>query len=118
MGALPQARVLLAGDRLDVEWPELACCAGLVATCRLRDGTAHVSGTWVRASDSRFGTTCGPLAVEVEVQPRDGHVCMSVEATARAEIDVVQVALSGRVAMAGVDLAWVLYNGYQSWDPA
>ena len=117
---VPQARVALAGGRLDVEWPAIASCTDLAAKCRLRDGTVHESEGWaaVPGADSRFVATCGPLVVEAELEPRDGHLRMSAEATATADADVAQLIISMRAEVTGADLAWVLYNGYQSWDPA
>ena len=117
---VPQARVELAGGRLDVEWPAMASCTGLVARCRLRDGTVHESDGWAAApgADARFVAICGPLVVEAELQPRDGHVRMSAEAVARSDADVAHLSISAGVEVAGRDLAWVLYNGYQSWDAA
>jgi hypothetical protein len=115
MGA-PPARVQLTGDRLDVEWPGLAACTGLTARCWLRDGTVHESARWSAAEAGRFRTTCGPLDLDVELQPSDGCVRLRAEASATADVDVARIAVAVRARGAGDDLAWVLYNGYQSWD--
>jgi hypothetical protein len=119
MGA-PQARVQLTGDRLDLEWPALASCTELTVRCWLHDGTVHESQTWsaVPAAADRYRTTCGPLDVEVELRPGDGCVSLRAEATATADVDVARVAVAARAAGAADDLAWVLTNGYQSWDPS
>src|SRR5215471_16278910 len=119
MGA-PQARVQLTGDRLDLEWPALASCTELTVRCWLRDGTVHESSRWsaVPAAASRYRATCGPLDVDVELRPGDGCVSLRAEATATADVDVARVAVAARAAGAGDDLAWVLANGYQSWDPS
>lgn len=119
MGA-PQARVQLTGDRLDMEWPARASCTSLTARLRLRDGTEHESASWIAVPEAseRFRTTCGPLDVEVELQPGDGCIAICASATALAAVDVTCIGISGRARAAGSDLAWVLYNGYQSWDPA
>jgi hypothetical protein len=119
MGA-PRARVQLTGDRLDLEWPALASWTGLTARCWLRDGAVHESSRWtaVPAAANRFRTRCGPLDLEVELQPRDGCVRLRAEASAAAEVDVGRVAVAARASGVREDLAWVLANGYQSWDPS
>src|SRR5215472_5268322 len=116
MGA-PQARVQLTGDRLDLEWPALASCTDLTVRCWLRDGTMHESPRWtaVPAAD-RYRATCGPLDVDVELRPGDGCLALYAEATARTDVDVARVAVAARAHRAVEDLAWVLANGYQSWD--
>lgn len=116
----PHARVQLTGDRLDLSWPDAASCAGLTARCRLRDGTVHESASWttVAESNERFQSACGPLTVEVELQLNDGCVRVQAEATATEDVEVTQVALVAQASAVGTDLAWVLYNGYQSWDPS
>src|SRR5712691_3968622 len=116
MGA-PHARVLLKGDRLDVEWPAAAgtaACAGLVARCRLRDGALHESDAWAPAADcdERFRARCGPPEVELTLRPLDGCVWMAAQATALAQVDVAQVIVSATPRGPGADLAWVLTNGY------
>jgi Melibiase/Helicase HerA, central domain len=118
MGA-PQARAQLTDGRLDAEWPARASWAGLVARCTLRDGTVFESEGWapLPGPRRRFRAVCGPLAVEIELEPSDGRIRTLAEATALAEVDVAELMLSGRVE-AGSGMPWVLYNGYQSWDPA
>src|SRR2546423_1153268 len=119
MGA-PQARIQLTGDRLDLEWPAMASCTGLVAECQLRDGTVHESGRWsaVPETRQRYRTECGPLQVEIDLTLTDGCARLLAEATAKAGVDVAQVVISARAQGAATELAWVLYNGYQSWDAA
>ena len=119
MGA-PRARVQLAGDRLDLEWPDLVTCAGLTALCWLRDGTVHESASWaaVPTAANRYRTSCGPLDVEVELQPDDGCVRLRADASATATAEVARVGVAVSVHGVGEDLAWVLANGYQSWDPS
>jgi Melibiase len=58
------------------------------------------------------------VVVEAELLPKDGHVRMWAEATITTDVDVTQLGICARVQAAGVDLDWVLYNGYQSWDRA
>jgi hypothetical protein len=41
---------------------------------------------------------------------------MRLEAIAQAPADVAQMTVSARAELVGEDLAWVLYNGYHSWD--
>ena len=43
---------------------------------------------------------------------------MRLEAQARAEVEVVEIALAMRPRLVASSLGWVLYNGYQSWDAA
>src|SRR5262252_955591 len=119
MGA-PQARVQLTGDRLGLEWPALASCTDLTVRCWLRDGTVHESPRWaaVPAIANRFETRCGPLDVNVELQPGDGCVRLRAEALATRDVDVARVAVAVRLHGHDDDLAWVLTNGYQSWDPS
>jgi Melibiase len=114
----PQARVQLTADRLDLEWPALVSCTELTARCWLRDGSVHESASWaaVPAAGVRHRTTCGPLDVEVELQPGDGCVRLCAEAVATADVDVARVAVAVDARGTGDDLAWVLANGYQSWD--
>ncbi|HXM57430.1 MAG TPA: glycoside hydrolase family 36 protein, partial [Candidatus Dormibacteraeota bacterium] len=116
----PQARVQLTGYRLDLEWTNLASWSRLLARCRLRDGTVHESGGWNAAPGpaGRFRTTCGPLGIEIELQLNDGCVRLQAEATAADDVDIAQLTIAGCPRAVGADLAWVLYNGYQSWDPA
>src|SRR5262249_20127337 len=112
------ARVQLRGDRLDLEWPAVASCAALSARCELRAGAAHESASWtaVAGTGHRFRTRCGPLGVVVELQPGDGCVRVQAEVVSAVAVDVARVSVSARVESAVADLAWVLYNGYQSWD--
>jgi hypothetical protein len=116
----PHARVQLTGDRLDLEWPNLAAWSGLQARCRLRDGTMHESDGWIAAPGpaGRFRTVCGPLFIEVELRLNDGCVRLQAEATAGEDADVAQLTIAGTPLAVGRELAWVLYNGYQSWDAA
>ena len=119
MGA-PTARVLLTGDRLHVQWPEAATCTELVARCRVGEGGSHEAHSWARvqAADGWYRTSCGPLRVDLELQPHDGCVRMRCEATAEREVDVTEVAVAARARLHDAEVAWVLYNGYQSWDAA
>jgi alpha-galactosidase len=119
MGA-PQARVQLTGERLDLNWPAFATCAGLEAECRLRDGTVHRSSGWTAApaESDRYRTTCGPLQLVLELLARDGCVRVRLDAEATGAADIVEVAIASRALLRGSPPAWMLYNGYQSWDPA
>src|SRR5262245_35084697 len=119
MGA-PRPQVSLTGDRLDLWWRPSTCCAQLTANCTLRDGSRHESDSWqeVGETSGRFRTDCGPVRIDLELQPQDGCVCMQAEAVGHTEVDVVAVAIAARPRVAGSELSWVLYNGYQSWDPA
>ncbi len=116
----PPARVRLRGDHLDLEWGALAGWTGLAAWCRLGDGAEHESAAWmvVEEARGRFRTACGPLLLDLRVEPCDGVVRLRVEATADREVEVAQVAVAGRPLLAGSGAGWVLYNGYQSWDPS
>src|SRR4029077_13973606 len=117
MGA-PQARVRLEGDRLDLEWPGVATCVELVANCRLTAGDEHQSARWeaVGETPGRYHASCGPLDVELELSLRQGWIGMRVETIAVTPVAVGQVAISARAELAGANLAWVLCNGYHSWD--
>jgi Melibiase/Helicase HerA, central domain len=119
MGA-PRAQVLLTGDRLHVEWPEMVACTELVARCKHEEGEIHEARSWARVPDSRdrYRATCGPLRVDLELQPRDRCVRMRCEVTADEQVDVREVSVATEVRLADTDLAWILYNGYQSWDAA
>ncbi|HZU16398.1 MAG TPA: alpha-galactosidase [Candidatus Dormibacteraeota bacterium] len=119
MDGLP-AGVRLRGDRLDLEWGALAGWSGLAACCRLGDGTEHESAAWtvVEGERGRFRTACGPLRIDLCLEPREDAIRLWAEATADREVEVSQVAISGRPLLAGCGPGWVLYNGYQSWDPA
>jgi len=119
MGA-PKARVQLTGDRLDLDWPALAACTELSAECRLRGGAVHRSAGWTEApaETGRYRTTFGPLTLELELLVTGGCVRMRAEAVARAQVDVVEIAISARPLLGEAPPAWVLYNGYQSWDAA
>src|SRR5437763_6249097 len=117
MGA-PRARVQLVADRLHLEWPGVAACMQLTAGCRLTDGREHSCAAWTEAREvpGRYVTSCGPLRIELHLQPTDGCVRMRLEATVQEPADVTQVTVSARVELPGEELAWVLYNGYHSWD--
>ncbi len=119
MGA-PEARVQLTGERLDLDWPAFASCTGLEAECRLRDGTVHRSNGWTAApaEADRYRTTCGPLQLVLELRAVDGCVRVRLDAEATEAAEVMEVAIAGRPLLRGSPPAWVLYNGYQSWDPA
>lgn len=117
MGA-PRPQVLLTGDRLDLRWPPQVSCAELTAHCTLRDGSRHESDSWQEVGGGRFRTGCGPLRIELKLQPQDDCICVRAEAVGQTEVDVVAVAIAVRPRLAGSELSWVLYNGYQSWDPA
>src|SRR5262249_17937710 len=117
MGA-PEARVQLTGERLDLEWPAVASCTDLAIRCGRGDGTAYGSTGWTAEADGRFRTTCGPLEVQIAVEPTDGCVRLQAEVTALVDVDVARVVLSATPVAVDTELAWVLYNGYQSWDAA
>jgi alpha-galactosidase len=119
MGA-PHVRVQLTGDRLDVEWPAIAACTGLVARSRLRGGIVHESAGWdaVPGPAARYRAVCGPLRIELVLHPADGCLRMQAEATATAEVEVAEVVISARARAAASELSWVLCSGYQSWDPS
>jgi hypothetical protein len=114
----PCARVQLVGGRLDLEWPAFAACTALVAQCRLRDGTLYESAGWEgpAAAEHRYRTSCGPLRIELELQAIDDRVRMCIRAEADAVTDVAEVAIAASCALADGAPAWVLCNGYQSWD--
>ncbi|HLH70155.1 MAG TPA: alpha-galactosidase [Candidatus Dormibacteraeota bacterium] len=116
----PPAHVRLRGGRLGLEWGALASWTGLVARCRLADGAEHESAVWVAVAEAGgwFRTTCGPLMVDLRMEPCPDAVRLWVEVAASCEVEVSQVALSGRLLLADSAPEWVLYNGYQSWDPA
>jgi hypothetical protein len=117
MGA-PPARVQLTGGRLDLDWPALASGTDLTVRCWLRDGTVHESSRWraVPTAANRFQTRCGPLDLNVELQPGDGCVRLRAEASPVEDVEVARVAVAFRARGHGDELAWVLTNGYQSWD--
>jgi alpha-galactosidase len=116
----PPARVLLLGDRLDVDWPAMAACTNLVARCRLRDGTVHESVGWtaVGGSAGRFESACGPLDIELTLEATAECLLLQAAATARSEVEVAEVEVAAVAGWPGSDLGWVLANGYQSWDPS
>jgi hypothetical protein len=116
---VPHARVQLTGGRLDLDWPARAACSELSVSCRLRDGTVHRSSDWAAVVETgRFRTGCGPLLIELDLRATAGCVRLRVEVHAEAEAEVVDIAVSALPRLAGSPPAWVLYNGYQSWDPA
>jgi hypothetical protein len=87
----------------------------------------YESDGWRAAPDSdhRFRTRSGPLDIELDLRPQDGCVRMCVGATPAAAgvsddpvLDVAEIVVAGGVRMVGSELAWLLYNGYQSWDAA
>src|SRR5437660_873302 len=115
MGA-PRARVQLAGDRLDLEWPDLVSCAGLTAKCWLRDDTVHESASWaaVPTAANRYRTSCGPLDVEIELEPDDGCVRLRAEASATAGGEVARVGVGASVPGCAARTCWRTRTSWQS----
>jgi hypothetical protein len=116
----PPAHVRLRGDRLNLEWGTLASWAELAVRCWLGDGTEYESSAWVAVEGAPgwFQAVCGPLLIDLRVEFCPGAARLWVEATASCEAEISQVALSGQLLLAGSSPQWVLYNGYQSWDPS
>src|SRR5437588_7977340 len=108
----PPAHIRRLGDRVDLDWPGLAECTELSAWCRLRDGTVRRSSGWTPVPEDgdaeRLRTTCGPLLVELALRSADGCLRMRLEAQARAEVEVVEIALAMRPRLVASSLGWVL----------
>jgi hypothetical protein len=123
MGSSQPASLQVAGGRLDVHWPGLATCSKVVARCRLADGTVHDSRRWavVKRLGPRGGelrTRSGPVDVTLDVKLVRSTLQMRLRVVARRSCEVRDLGLAFQALVSDAEPQWVLYNGYQSWDPA
>jgi hypothetical protein len=109
----------LIGGRLEISWTERASWSGLEVRCVLGDGSRQAGDRWVSLGADRYRVDCGPVVVELAVESAGGRVQLRARAAAPAGVAVREVAVAGRVGLAGAaPPAWVVHGGYQSWDPA
>jgi alpha-galactosidase len=113
----PAADVLVREGALDLAWPGVTSVTGILARCRLTDGSEYRSDGW-SPSGERVVTTCGPLAVALDVHSENGRVHARPTVTATAPVELAALELIGHLQIEGTEALWVAYSGYQSWDDA
>lgn len=100
-----------------LRWPGLALCDQLQVACRLSDGVVFGPVPWSTAG-GRHHARCGPLEFELRLRPAPLGVAIGIELRAMSAAEVAEVELSARTRLGDAPPAWMLANGYQSWDPS
>jgi alpha-galactosidase len=109
-------QVWLHEGRVELIWPGRATTGPLRPRVVLESGVEHIGDVWRRDGDA-VTAPCGPLTLRLRVRAgaRD-RARLTIEATARAAVEVVEVGLQAEPLIGGAEPAWLAYSGYQSWD--
>lgn len=97
-----------------LNWPGEGRWQGLELSCRLADGSLLNGPGW---SDGDT-VALGPLGLKLSAQVTEVGVRIGLAATVTEAAAIMELRLSGTVAIHGEAPAWLLYDGYQSWDPS
>ncbi|MGH7904242.1 MAG: glycoside hydrolase family 36 protein [Candidatus Dormibacteraceae bacterium] len=121
--------IALEGGRLRIAWPgdrgPALECPRVTVHVRLAGGGLHSSASWrplpgFTAARGRLQTSLGPLQLTLDLAAAGEVVRLrpSATATGPVPVDVQEIGLSFEPVAAGETIEWIVYNGYQSWDPA
>lgn len=109
---------------MDGPLPELRLAGGALtltaAFCRLRrDGAmVELTGRSWRRRGAELEVDAGPVRFTVRTRARRGLQELTVLASASEPVEVDALGLAFEANLDGATPAWLLYDGYQSWDQA
>ena len=114
----PAAELRLSGGRLRLTAATAAADAIQAFSQIAGDAEATASERW-RAAGGGFESRCGAVTIRLAAKRARGGA-LALEMQARPDQPVQLHAFGIRFApqVAGRPPSWVVYNGYQSWDPA
>lgn len=109
---------------MDGPEPELRLADGQLelgpAVCVVRrDGAVEeLTGAGWHADGTDLISSAGGIDIRLRVLPGDRFDELSLTASTTADVEVITVGASFRPVLGGEAPAWLLYEGYQSWDAA